>query len=202
MIWASFNHWSLEQNTKQRKEEPHFLSDAGQPHWCNEHEPGQSPGDGEGRIGLGCHSPWSHKELDMTGRMNSKKNLIARVSQVALVVKNPPANAGDLWDTGSIPGSRRSPWEGNGNQLQYSCLENAIDRGDWWATVHGVSKSRTGLKQLSTHWELELQHQSLAFRKELVPLNLSPSDSDWNYAHQPLQVSCLQMGDGGPSQPP
>ena len=51
-------------------------------------------------------------------------------------------NAGDL---GSIPGSGRSPGEGNGNPLQYSCLENSMDRGAWWATVHGVAKSRTGL---------------------------------------------------------
>ena len=76
-------------------------------------------------------------------------------SQVALVVKNLPANAGDL---GSIPGLGRAPGEGNGNPLQYSCLENPMDRGAWWATVHGVAKSRTRLKQLSTtqhsiHWK-------------------------------------------------
>ena len=49
-------------------------------------------------------------------------------------------NAGDL---GLIPGSERSPGEGNGNALQYSCLENYMDRGDWWATVHGITKSWT-----------------------------------------------------------
>ena len=49
-----------------------------------------------------------------------------------LVVKNPPANAGDVRDTGSIPGSGRSPGEGNGNPLQYSSLENPMDRGAWW----------------------------------------------------------------------
>ena len=55
------------------------------------------------------------------------------------VVENPPANSGD---TGSISGSGRSPGEGNANPVQYSCLENAIDRGTWWATsVHGVTKS-------------------------------------------------------------
>ena len=52
------------------------------------------------------------------------------------VVKNLPASAGDA---GSIPGSRRSPGEGNGNSLQYSCLKNSMDRGAWWATVHGVA---------------------------------------------------------------
>ena len=53
------------------------------------------------------------------------------------VVKNLPANAGDA---GSIPGLARSPGGGNGNPLQYSCLENPMDRGAWWAIVHGVSK--------------------------------------------------------------
>ena len=71
--------------------------------------------------------------------------------QVALVVKNPPANAGDLRDEDSIPGLGRSPGEGNSNPLQYSCLENPIDRGTWWATVHGVTKSQTQLKQLSSN---------------------------------------------------
>ena len=55
-------------------------------------------------------------------------------------------NAGDL---GSIPGSGRSPGEGNGNPLQYSCLENLMDRGAWWATVHGVTKSRTWLSDFT-----------------------------------------------------
>ena len=63
-------------------------------------------------------------------------------SQVALMVKNLPANAADIGDTGSIPGLRRSPGEGNGNLLQYSCLENPMDKGDWWATVHGVTNNR------------------------------------------------------------
>ena len=65
-----------------------------------------------------------------------------------LVVKNPPANAGDIRDMGLIPGSRRSPGGGHGIPLQYSCLENPMDREAWWATVHGVAKSQT---PLSTH---------------------------------------------------
>ena len=73
-----------------------------------------------------------------------------RASHMVLVVKNPPTNAGDLRDTGSIPRLRRHPVEGHGNPLQYSCLENPMDRGDWWAIVHGVAKSQTRLKQLST----------------------------------------------------
>ena len=67
-----------------------------------------------------------------------------RPSQVA-VVKNLPLNAGDTGDVGSIPGPGRSPRGGNGNSLQYSCLENPMDRGAWPATVHGVEKSQTGL---------------------------------------------------------
>ena len=59
------------------------------------------------------------------------------------VVKNPPANAGDIRDPVSIPGLGRSPGEGNGNLLQYSCLENPMDRGAWQATVHGITKSQT-----------------------------------------------------------
>ena len=53
------------------------------------------------------------------------------------MVKNPPANSGEA---GSIPGSGRPPGEGNSNPLQYSCLKNSMDRGVWWATVHGVAK--------------------------------------------------------------
>ena len=60
----------------------------------------------------------------------------------SFMVRNSPANAGD---TGSIPGSERSPGEGNGNPLQYSCLENSMKRGTWWDTVHGVTKSQTCL---------------------------------------------------------
>ena len=59
------------------------------------------------------------------------------------VVKNLPANAGDPGDVGLIPGSGRSPGEGNGNPLQYSCLENPLDKGAWWATVHGVVADTT-----------------------------------------------------------
>ena len=63
------------------------------------------------------------------------------------MVKNLPANAGDA---GSIPGSGRSHGEGNGNPLQYSCLENPINRGAWWATVHGVTKDLDMNERLET----------------------------------------------------
>ena len=64
-------------------------------------------------------------------------------SHVALVVKNPPANAGDVRDVGSIPGSGRFPEGDHGNPLQYTCLENPTDRGAWRPAVHRVTKSRT-----------------------------------------------------------
>ena len=67
----------------------------------------------------------------------------AGASQLALVVKTPLPNTGDAKDVGSIPGLGRSPEGGNGNPLQYSCPENSMDRGAWWATVHGVIKSWT-----------------------------------------------------------
>ena len=60
---------------------------------------------------------------------------------MALMVKNPPANAEDIRDLGLIPGSGRSPGGGHGNPLQYSCLENAMDRGAWWATVQSNKES-------------------------------------------------------------
>ena len=61
------------------------------------------------------------------------------------MVKNPLATAGDARNVGLIPGIRKSPGEGNGNLLQYSCLGNPMDRGAWRATVHGVSKTKTQL---------------------------------------------------------
>ena len=67
------------------------------------------------------------------------------------MVKNLSLNAGDIRDLGLIPELGRSLGGGNGNPLPYSCLENPTDKGTWWATVHGVTKSWTGLKQLGMH---------------------------------------------------
>ena len=67
-------------------------------------------------------------------------------SQVVLVVKNPPDNAGAAGDASLIPGLGRSPGGGNGNPLQYSCLQNPMDRGAWQATDYSIAKSQTQLK--------------------------------------------------------
>ena len=74
-----------------------------------------------------------------------------RASQVAPVAKNPPANAGDRRDSGLIPGLGRSLGGGHGDPLQYSCLENLMDRGAWQFTFHGVTESQTGLRDLAQH---------------------------------------------------
>ena len=74
---------------------------------------------------------------------------------MAQALKDPPANVGDIRDMNLIPVLGRSPGTGHGNILQYSCLENPMDRGAWWATVHRVSKSWKQLKQFSTHtWKI------------------------------------------------
>ena len=75
--------------------------------------------------------------------MKNSPTVTNGASQVALVIKNPPASAGDERDSGSIPGLERSPGGGHGIPLQYSCLEKPMDRGALQATVHGVAKSQT-----------------------------------------------------------
>ena len=83
-------------------------------------------------------------------------------SQEELEVKNPPANAGDIRDMGSIPGSGRSPGGGHGDPLQYSRVENPMDRGAWWPTVHRVTQSRTRLNWLSS------MHASSSVNGEMI----------------------------------
>ena len=73
----------------------------------------------------------------------NSRSLVCPALQVGLAVKNLLASAGDIRDVDSIPGLGRSPGEGHGNLLQYSCLENPMDRGALWMTVHGVAKSWT-----------------------------------------------------------
>ena len=119
---------------------PHCLKPSFKESW--EHLPGPA-------IQPICNMNWPC----LIGSGSGNRHLFGAVSasQEALVVKNPPANAGNTRDTGLIPGWGRSPGGGHGNPLQYSCLENPMDRGAWLATVHGVTKSQTRLKQLSTH---------------------------------------------------
>ena len=87
-----------------------------------------------------------------TRKLKSGNHCCCVTTQVALVVRNPPANAGNVKDASSIPGLRRSPGERHGHPLQCSCLENPMDRGAWQAITHlqGVAKSWTQLKQFST----------------------------------------------------
>ena len=85
------------------------------------------------------------KVTELKNIITAEKNTLEGFSK-ALVVENLPANAGDIRDTGSIPGSGRSLERGHGNPLQYSCLENPMDRGAWQAIVHRVAKIWTGLK--------------------------------------------------------
>ena len=118
-----------------------------------------------GKRGLTClRKPeclkWGEKEEGEVGGAYEKVvcrpfiwpcRLCWRAFQVVLVVKNPPGNAGDIRDLGSITGSGRSPGRRRGNPLQYSCLKDPVDRGAWRATVHGVIKSWTWQKWLSKH---------------------------------------------------
>ena len=101
---------------------------------------------------------WSEISLSYLWKLKDYATLIFpayvqshSTSQAALVAKNPTANAGDTRDSGLIPGSERSPAGGLNNPLQYSRVENPMDREAWRATVHRVTKSWTWLKQLSPH---------------------------------------------------
>ena len=87
--------------------------------------------------------PWLRESLSVTASHLPASSVQLGASQVALVVKDPPANARDIRDTGSVPGSGRSPGGGHGNPLQYSCLENPMDRGVWQVAVHSIAESHT-----------------------------------------------------------
>ena len=92
-------------------------------------------------------------------------------------VKNPHANAGASQNSGSIPGSERSPGGGNGNLLQYPCLENSMDRGAWQATVHGVTKNQTWLSDFHFMGTLRLSlvHQTNIEHLDFLSLNVVAS---------------------------
>ena len=96
---------------------------------------------------------------------------------MVLVVKNLPANAGDIRDTGSIPGSGRSPGGGHGNPLQYSCLKNPMDRGFWQAAVHRVTK-RQDWSNLHTHMHTNTERGKGIYYKELPDMIMEAEKSE------------------------
>ena len=102
-------------------------------------------GKSHGQRSLVGYCPWGRKESDTTEVTQQQQQQQQMNAQVALVVKNLPIQAGDLRDRGSIPGLGTSPGGGNGNPLQYSYLENPMDKRAWQATVYGVTNSRTQL---------------------------------------------------------
>ena len=107
-------------------------------------------------------------------------------SQVVLVVKNPPANAGDIRDMGFIPGSGRTPGGGHVNPLQSSCLENSMDRGAWQTAVHGGAESQTRLKWPSTHMHIS----SWSFPGGSAVKN-PPIYSNWQYVNSIIWIQTL-----------
>ena len=91
-------------------------------------------------------SPWGHKKVDTTEWLTHTHTHTQDKIPRWHGDKKPPANVGDARDLSLIHGFKRSPQEGNGNPLQYPCLENSMDRRTWQATVHGVTKSQTQLR--------------------------------------------------------
>ena len=110
---------------------------------------------------------------------------------MSLVVKNLPANAGDIKDAGLIPGLGRFPGIGNGNSLQYSSLENSMDRGAWWFTVHGVTNS---WKWLSMNKESEVA-QSCQTLCDPMDTRLHHS---WDFLGKSTEVGCHFLLQGTP----
>ena len=104
-------------------------------------------------LGLTGGISWQGKALSriFSNTTVQKHQIFGAASRVVLLVKDPPANAGDIRDAVSVPGLGRSSGEGNDKPLQYSCLGNPMDRETWQAVVHRVTKSWTLLKWLGTH---------------------------------------------------
>ena len=90
--------------------------------------------------------PRGKKKVNKVFQRQCLSAYLVGASQVALMIKNPSTNSEDVRDRGLIPGLGRSPEGGHGNSLQYSCLEDPMDRGAWQATGYGVAKSQTQLK--------------------------------------------------------
>ena len=117
------------------------------------------------------------------------------------VVKNPLANAGDTRDAGSIPGLERSPGEGNGNPLQYCCLENSIDRGALWARIHEAAKSQTW-QQTRTMIYMKYLYctaQSAQSKSRAGIINLLKEQSFWGLGNS-FESFCYSMLNSGTGQ--
>ena len=114
-----------------------------------------------------------------THRINETKDnhMIISIDGLLLVVKNLPANAGDVTDAGSVPGSERPLGGGHGNPLQYSCLENPMGRGAWCGTIHRVAKSQTQLKRLNTHTHISVD-----------------AEKEFDKIQAPLMIKALRVG--------
>ena len=144
--------------------------------WLNGHEFEQAPGDGEGQWSLVCCSPWGCKESDTTEQQNNKDFSGGSDG------KESACNARDL---GSIPGWERSPGVGNGNPLQYSRLENSMDRVAWQGTVHRVTKESDTTERLCTNDPVILLYIWSFILKNVWFKNLSISEiplrSKWDF---------------------
>ena len=103
------------------------------------------------------------------------------------MVKNPPANAED---TDLIPGSGRSPGEGNGHPFQYSCLGNSMDRGAWWATVHGLRKDSDMTERLKQQSDLDHDPLTILDRASFLPFAILKS-MDFTACVLELPFNCL-----------
>ena len=118
---------------------------------------------------------------------------------MAQLVKKLPANAGDARDSRLIPGSGRSPGEENGSPLQYSCLENPMDRGAWWATVHGAAKSRPQLSNSEFHFHKAFKPEHIHMKTwyvlctwQLCRYHKCLSYLGWRRTHAGLVVASMQ----------
>ena len=152
-------------------------------HGLNGPEFKQTPGDSEGQGSLESCSPWGRKELGTTQSLNNNNPVVGSV------VKNPPGNAPD---GDSIPGSGRLPGErngnlarysclGNGNPPPYSCLGNPMDRGIWWAIVHGFEKESDRTQRLNNNNPV---------------VNLLPSETMLYYANSREMLHFLERVEG------